>query len=111
MKIKKYLLIIVVLFCVSCTLNQNTTNRISYSSLVDTRIGTVGKMGDNGLASGFTYLGATYPFGMIQLTPSHFAPQNGIVVNQISGGGCPEMGNFPLIAFDGQLEVSPNDMK
>lgn len=105
-----YSFILCLWFCMSCTLNQSTTCP-DYASLVDTRIGTVGRTGDNGLASGFTYLGATYPFGMMQLTPSHFAPQNGIVVNQISGGGCPEMGNFPLIAFDGQIEVSPNDMK
>lgn len=111
MKIKIYFFLIVALLCVSCTSNRNTANQINYSSLVDTRIGTVGRPGDNGLASGFTYLGATYPFGMMQLTPSHFAPQSGIVVNQISGGGCPEMGNFPVIAFNGQLKASPNDMK
>lgn len=111
MKIKIYFFLIVALLCVSCTSNRNTANQMNYSSLVDTRIGTVGRPGDNGLASGFTYLGATYPFGMMQLTPSHFAPQNGIVVNQISGGGCPEMGNFPVIAFNGQLKASPNDMK
>ncbi|MCZ8371674.1 GH92 family glycosyl hydrolase [Phocaeicola sp. KGMB11183] len=111
MKVRIYLLMLIVLFSVSCTLNQNTTNQMNYSSLVDTRIGTVGRLGIDGLASGFTYLGATYPFGMMQLTPTHFAPQDGIVVNQISGGGCPEMGNFPLIAFNGPLKVSPNDMK
>lgn len=60
-----YLLIIAVLFCVSCTLNQNTTNRINYSLLVDTRIGKVGKMGDNGLASEFTSLVTIYPLGII----------------------------------------------
>lgn len=86
------------------------SDSISLSSLVDTRMGTIGKPGPNGLASGFTFIGATYPFGMMQLTPSHFYPNRGIVVNQISGGGCPNMGNFPLLAFSGKLKSSPNDM-
>lgn len=95
---------------VSCKSEQQVGLRTDYASLVDTRMGTRGKSGPNGLASGFTFLGATYPFGMLQLTPSHFSPHKGIVVNQVSGGGCPGLGNFPLLAFDGRLTSSPDDM-
>ena len=77
-----------------------------YTQLVDTRIGTVGE----GLACGYTYVGATYPFGMMQLTPSFFSPHKGIVVNQISGAGCSHMGNFPFIPLNGKLSKSPNKM-
>ena len=81
-----------------------------YASWVKTQMGTKGKVGQNGLASGYTFLGATYPFGMMQLTPTHFAPERGIVVNQISGAGCSHMGNFPVLAFAGELQHSPNAM-
>ncbi|MDP4276861.1 MAG: GH92 family glycosyl hydrolase [Bacteroidota bacterium] len=82
-------------------------SRINYAQLVDTRIGTEG----NGLACGFTFLGAAYPFGMMQLTPSFFSPQKGIVVNQISGAGCPNMGNFPVLPLAGDLKSSPQKME
>lgn len=80
--------------------------KVNYARLVDTRIGTEG----NGLACGFTFAGATFPFGMIQLTPSFFSPHKGIVVNQISGAGCPHMGNFPVLPLSGTLQKSPGDM-
>ena len=99
-----------VFLCIACHTAVAGDTTPDYASMVDTRMGTVGKPGPNGLASGFTFLGATYPFGMMQLTPTHFEPQRGIVVNQISGGGCPEMGNFPLIALAGRLDKSPGDM-
>ena len=54
---------------------------------------------DNGLSSGYTFIGATYPFGMVQFTPSFFSPNKGFVVTQLSGAGCPNMGNFPVMAF------------
>lgn len=79
---------------------------VNYAQLVDTRIGTEG----SGLACGFTFVGTTYPFGMVQLTPSFFSPQKGLVVNQISGAGCPNMGNFPVLPLAGALKNSPNDM-
>ena len=82
---------------------QQSTN---YAHLVDTRIGSEG----NGLSCGYTYIGASYPFGMIQLTPSFFSPQKGIVVNQMSGSGCAHMGNFPILPISGQLTKSPKDM-
>lgn len=77
-----------------------------YAHLVDTRIGSEG----NGLSCGYTYIGASYPFGMIQFTPSFFSPQKGIVVNQISGSGCAHMGNFPILLLSGQLTKYPKDM-
>ena len=73
---------------------------------VDTRIGTK----DNGLESGYTFLGATYPFGMIQFTPSFFSPHKGFVVTQLSGAGCPNMGNFPVVPFSGEVNESPSNM-
>jgi len=73
---------------------------------VDTQIGTK----DNGLESGYTFLGATYPFGMIQFTPSFFSPHKGFVVTQLSGAGCPNMGNFPVVPFSGEVHKSPSNM-
>ena len=48
-------------------------------SLVDTKIGSK----DNGLESGYTFIGSTYPFGMVQFTPSFFSPNKGFVITQI----------------------------
>lgn len=73
---------------------------------VDTRIGSR----DNGLESGYTFYGATYPFGMIQFTPSFFSPERGFVVTQLSGAGCSNMGNFPVVPVAGELNISPNKM-
>jgi len=79
---------------------------VNYTQLVDTRIGTEG----NNLACGYAFLGATYPFGMVQLTPSFFSPQKGLVINQISGAGCSHLGNFPVLPLAGSLKSSPKDM-
>ena len=62
-----------------------------YAHKVNTLIGTRGV----GLTSGYLYPGATYPFGMVQFTPTYFAKRGGFVINQLSGGGCSHMGNFP----------------
>lgn len=78
----------------------------NYAQLVDTRIGSEG----NGLSCGYTYIGASYPFGMMQFTPSFFSPQKGIVVNQMSGSGCAHMGNFPVLPIIGSLTQSPKNM-
>jgi len=87
--------------------NSNLSIAQSYSKLVNTAIGNQG----NGLGCGFNFIGATYPFGMVQFTPSFFSPQKGFVVNQLSGAGCPHMGNFPVLPISGELLESPNDMK
>tara|TARA_B100001093_G_scaffold276237_1_gene263997 strand:- start:851 stop:1216 length:366 start_codon:yes stop_codon:yes gene_type:complete len=71
---------------------------------VNTTIGSK----DNGLSSGYTFIGATYPFGMLQFTPSFFSPNKGFVVTQLSGAGCPNMGNFPVIAISNEVKKSPN---
>ena len=96
------LFILIAIFFSTATFGQIQ----NYSNLVDTRIGTQG----HGLGCGFTYVAATYPFGMLQLGPAFFTPQRGIVVNQLSGAGCPNMGNFPALPLVGRLKRSPNDM-
>lgn len=110
MKIRNVFLVLFVIFLQGYFIVSAQELSTNYASLVKTQMGTVGKTGWNGLASGFTFLGATYPFGMMQLTPSHFSPHRGIVVNQISGAGCPHMGNFPVIPLNGILQQSPKDM-
>lgn len=79
----------------------------NYAKLIDTKIGTEG----HGLGCGFTFIGAAYPFGMMQITPAFFSPQKGIVINQMSGAGCPHMGNFPILPIAGELNSSPNNME
>ncbi|MFV0420187.1 MAG: GH92 family glycosyl hydrolase [Dysgonomonas sp.] len=83
---------------------QNTET--DYAGKVNTLIGTKGI----GLASGYMYPGATYPFGMVQFTPSYFSKQSGFVINQLSGGGCDHMGNFPTFPVKGRLEMSPDNI-
>jgi len=85
--------------------------QVNYAKLVDPRIGTEIQENGNGLASGYTYVGTTYPFGMIQFTPTYFSPNKGFVVNQLSGAGCGHLGNFPTLAFAGELKKSPYDMR
>ncbi len=81
----------------------------NYAKIVDTRIGTALTNAD-GASSGFTYIGATYPFGMVQFTPTYFSANKGLVVNQLSGAGCSHLGNFPTLPLAGELTNSPNDM-
>jgi putative alpha-1,2-mannosidase len=99
LRYKKTILYILFLFF-SATFSQQL------SEIVDTRIGTKGES----LACGYSIIGATYPFGMVQFTPSFFSPQKGFVVTQLSGAGCSNMGNFPVVPLAGNLESSPNDM-
>jgi putative alpha-1,2-mannosidase len=77
-----------------------------YARQVDPRIGTEG----SGLGSGYTFIGATYPFGMVQFTPTYFARNKGFVINQLSGAGCAHLGNFPTLPLAGALTRSPRDM-
>ena len=78
-----------------------------YASMVNPFIGTQG----NGLACGFLFAGAAYPHGMVQFTPSFFSKDIGFVVNQESGAGCGNLGNFPTFPVKGKLESSPGNMK
>ena len=87
-------------------LQLNTVSAQEYSSLVDTKIGTKGE----GLACGYNFIGATYPFGMVQFTPTFFSAHKGFVITQLNGAGCSNLGNFPILPFSGIIEKSPNDM-
>lgn len=78
-----------------------------YAGMVNPLTGTA----VTGLASGYLYPGATYPFGMVQFTPSYFAKCAGFVINQLSGGGCDHMGNFPTFPVRGRLEASPDKIR
>ena len=77
-----------------------------YVHQVNTLIGTKG----TGLTSGYLYPGATYPYGMVQFTPSYFSKRSGFVINQLSGGGCEHMGNFPTFPVKGKLKMSPDNI-
>lgn len=48
-----------------------------FAGKVNTLIGNKGV----GLTSGYLYPGATYPFGMVQFTPTYFAKRGGFVIN------------------------------
>jgi predicted alpha-1,2-mannosidase len=89
-----------ILFSLTSIFSQDLT------SLVDPSIGSK----DDGLESGYTFIGSTYPFGMIQFTPSFFSPNKGFVVTQLNGAGCSNMGNFPVLPISGEIEISPNQM-
>ena len=99
MKYKKTVFYILFLFF-------STTFSQQLSEIVDTRIGTKGES----LACGYSFIGATYPFGLVQFTPSFFSPQKGFVVTQLSGAGCSNMGNFPVVPMAGNLKDSPFNM-
>lgn len=107
-RIKWTMSLILLLFIYGKSVAKSTEakSKTNYAQFVDTRIGSKG----NGLSCGFTYIGASYPFGMIQFTPSFFSPQKGIVVNQMSGSGCPHMGNFPVLPIKGRVTKSPKNM-
>jgi len=77
-----------------------------YSNIVDTTIGSKG----DALACGYSFIGACYPFGMVQFTPSFFSPQKGFVITQLNGAGCSNFGNFPVLPLAGSLKESPFDM-
>lgn len=85
---------------------NNWTDDKNYAEEVNTLIGTKGL----GLASGYLYPGATYPFGMVQFTPSYFSKSAGFVINQLSGAGCDHMGNFPTFPVKGKLQASPENI-
>ena len=87
-------------------LGNNWTDDKNYAEEVNTLIGTKGL----GLASGYLYPGATYPFGMVQFTPSYFSKSAGFVINQLSGAGCDHMGNFPTFPVKGTLQASPENI-
>lgn len=102
---KNRLLLLSFFLIIPFIVNSQTTG-IDYASRVNTLIGNKGV----GLASGYMYPGATSPFGMVQFTPTYFSKQSGFVINQLSGGGCEHMGNFPTFPVKGKLRISPDDI-
>ena len=93
---------ILLVFCLSFIFSYSQ----QYSDIVDTRIGSKG----DGLACGYSFIGACYPFGMVQFTPSFFSPQKGFVITQLNGAGCSNFGNFPVLPINGAIMNSPFDM-
>lgn len=107
---KKHLqrsLVFMLLYAVSA-FTAFTYASTGYAHLVNTLIGSGTT---HGLASGYICPGATYPHGMVQFTPTYFEKNAGFVVNQYSGGGCGNLGNFPMFPLKGELTTSPNDMR
>ncbi len=102
---KKISFYFIFIFCCMFSFAQSD-NKTDYAAKVNTLIGNKGV----GWASGYLYPGATYPFGMVQFTPSYFSKKSGFVINQISGGGCDHMGNFPTFPLKGKLDISPNNI-
>jgi predicted alpha-1,2-mannosidase len=105
---KVYLFAVLFMYGLHCFGQQ-----INYAAKVNTQVGNKGKGArkeEAYLEAGYTFPGATYPFGMVQFTPTFFHPAKGFVVNQMSGAGCEHMGNFPTLALTGKLKSSPYDM-
>jgi predicted alpha-1,2-mannosidase len=94
------------LFVLILTFSLQAQVKTNYAHKVNTLIGNSGL----GWASGFTWPGATQPFGMVQFTPTYFTKQLGFVINQTSGGGCDHLGNFPVLPLNGELTISPNNL-
>ena len=105
MKNKGLILCILLLNLVVLNLYSKSLNS-DYAHRVNTLIGTKGL----GLTSGYCFPGATYPFGMVQFTPTYFSKRSGFVINQMSGGGCEHMGNFPTFPLKGKLKTSPDNI-
>ena len=102
----KFLFSLLLAFAVGGEMVVGQTSTGDYARQVNTLIGTKG----TGLTSGYLYPGATYPYGMVQFTPSYFSKSSGFVINQLSGGGCDHMGNFPTFPVKGKLSMSPDNI-
>lgn len=104
----RYLVLACVLFAATWGESKVAAKKIdtNYAHHVNSLIGTKGL----GLTSGYLYPGATYPYGMVQFTPSYFSKRSGFVINQLSGGGCEHMGNFPTFPLKGKLNISPGNI-
>ena len=84
--------------CLLMTLLASSYVYGQFTEKVNPLLGNVHVVGGDGVACGYTYSGATYPFGMVQATPTFFQPEAGFVTSQLSGAGCGHMGHFPLLA-------------
>lgn len=100
-------LMIVTCLLLSVSFVAQAQEIINYAGKVNTMIGTKG----NGLTSGYLYPGASYPFGMAQFTRTYFSPNTGFGINQLSGAGCSNEGNFPTLPLNGELTVSPDSIQ
>lgn len=101
---------LILLVITSCTEEKT---EINFSTMANTLLGTKGKgfgVEQRYLEAGYTFPGPTLPFGMVQFTTTFFDPNKGFVINQMSGAGCHNMGNLPMLPLPGSLDVSPNDM-
>jgi len=85
------------------TLSAEDTN---LARLVDPAMGLGGK----GFAESNMFPGATFPFGMVQMTPSPFASTLGFAPDQLNGTGGPHMGHFPMLPYKGSIKYSPGYM-
>ena len=110
--LKRSILLTTILYSGFTGFAQSQTSK-NYAEQVNTTIGTKGKghsVEEQYLEAGYTFPGATYPFGMVQFTSTFFDENKGFVINQLSGAGCHNMGNMPLLPMAGKLTKSPNDM-
>ena len=106
----RLLLFLVILGTVSCEKDKSDRN---YAQIVNALLGTKGKgygTEQRYMEAGYTFPGTTMPFGMVQFTTTFFDPNKGFVINQMSGAGCHNMGNLPMLPIPGELSTSPNDM-
>ena len=107
---KRSLLFLIIVGAFSCYSAKNEKN---YALLVNSTLGTKGKgfgVEQRYLEAGYTFSGPTLPFGMVQFTTTFFDENKGFVINQMSGAGCHNMGNLPMLPILGELTDSPNDM-
>jgi len=91
---------------------KNTTE-IAYAEKASSLLGTKGKgfgVEQRYLEAGYTFPGPTLPFGMVQFTTTFFDENKGYVVNQMSGAGCHNMGNLPMLPLPALPDSSPGDM-
>nr|WP_321412249.1 GH92 family glycosyl hydrolase [uncultured Carboxylicivirga sp.] len=108
----KYLGFILLLTISLYSCNQ-TEEEKNYAMLVNSTLGSKGKgfgEAERYLEAGYTFPGPMLPFGMVQFTTTFFDENKGFVINQMSGAGCHNMGNLPMLPIPGEITESPNDM-
>ncbi len=96
----------IVLFLLALSATVGCNSGFRHADLVNTRIGN----GGEGLEATFLYPGVTYPFGMVQFTPTFKEPEIGFVPFQLSGVGCYCLGQFPMLPQNGRITSSPCHM-
>ena len=97
----------------SCSGKLAGSKKRNLAKVVNATLGTKGKgfgVGQRYLEAGYTFPGAVSPFGMVQFTTTFFDENKGFVINQMSGAGCHNMGNLPMLPLTGEMTTSPKDM-